>query len=106
MFKAMFEAMFKFLFIISMLLPTVSANEIDLIFLGDLNFTKSNIAEIEQADNLDFDNPSLLYQFIVPFQNCSYINLSYFSHFIPPYYFHNFHSRAPPSFIFHHTLIA
>ncbi|MFT6689932.1 MAG: hypothetical protein ACJAXH_000438, partial [Colwellia sp.] len=55
MFKAMFEAMFKFLFIISMLLPTVSANEIGLTFSGDLNFTKSNIAEIEQADNLDFD---------------------------------------------------
>jgi hypothetical protein len=102
----MFKKMFKFLFIINMLLPAVLANEIDLTSLGDLNFTKSNIAEIEQVDNLDFDNPSLLYQFIVQFQNCSYINLSYFSHFIPQYYFHNLHSRDPPAFIFHHTLIA
>lgn len=89
-----------------MLLPTVSANEIDLTALGDLNFTKSNIAEIEQADNLDFDDPSLLCQSIAQFQNCNYINLSYFSPFILQYYFLNFHSRAPPAFIFHHTLIA
>ena len=106
MFKKMFKAMFKFLFIISMLLPTVSANEIDLIALGDLNFTKSNSTEIEQADNLDFDDPSLLYPSIVQLQNCNYINLSYFTPFILQYYFHNFHSRAPPAFIFHHTLIA
>lgn len=97
--------MFKFLFIISMLLPAVSANEIELTALGDLNFTKSNLAEIEQVDNLDFDDPSLLYPFIVQLQNCNYINLSDFSPFILQYYFHNFHSRAPPAFIFHHTLI-
>jgi hypothetical protein len=106
MFKKMFKAMFKFLFIISMLLPTVSANEINLIALVDFNFTKSNIAEIEQADNLDFDDPSLLYPSLVQFQSCNYINLSYYSSFILQYYFHNFHSRAPPPFIFHHTLIA
>lgn len=98
--------MFKFLFIISMLLPTVSAHEINLISLSDVNFTKSNVTEIEPTDQLDFDNNSFFSQSPVQFQHYSYINLNYFSPFIVQHYSHSFHSRAPPLVISHHTLIA
>lgn len=88
-----------------MLLPTVSANETGLVSLSDLNFTELNVTEIEQADKLDLDNPTLSLKAIVQFQHDSNIKLSYFSSAIVQSYFHSFHSRAPPLLIIQHTLI-
>lgn len=98
--------MFKLLFIISMLLPTVSANETVLVSLSDLNFTETNIVEIEQTDNLDFDRPALLSSALVQLSPDRNVKLSYFNPFIVQSYFQSFHSRAPPLIIFQSTFIA
>lgn len=87
-----------------MLLPSVSANETGLITLSDLNFTESNITEIEKADNVDFDGPTLIANTII--QSLYEINtkVNYFTPFIVKSYFKSFHSRAPPVFISHYTI--
>lgn len=97
--------MFKFLFIISMLLATFSAHDTALTAVSDLNFTELNVTEIEQTDNLDFDSPASLPHTIVQFPHDRYIKLSYFSPFIFQPYFQGFRSRAPPLVIISHTLI-
>lgn len=88
-----------------MLLPTVSANEIALTSVSDLNFTELNVTEIEQTDNLDFDSPAPLPKTIVQFPHDRYIKLSYFSPFIFQSYFQGFRSRAPPLVIISHAFI-
>ena len=97
--------MFKFIFIISMLLPTVSANEIGVNALSDLNFVELSVTEIDQTDELDFDSSALIPHTIIQFPHDKYIKLSYFTPFIFQSYFQGFHSRAPPRFILPDTFI-
>jgi len=90
--------MFKLFFILTVFLTTVSANEIEVAALSDLSFVEVNIDELENIDNVDSDNPTLLTQTIDYLHYYTYISLRRFSlHIVQPNV-QNFHSRAPPIF--------
>jgi len=95
--------MFKFIFIISMLLPTVSAHEIRVNALNDLNLIEVNpaesLAEVEQADDLGFDDTALIAQSCFQLPTHGYIILPYFSSSFLKAHQTGFRSRAPPKFI-------
>lgn len=95
--------MFKFIFIISMLLPTVSAHEIRVNALNDLSLIEVNpaesLAEVEQTDDVYFDDTALIAQNSFQLPNYGYIILPYFSSSFLKAHQTCFRSRAPPKFI-------
>ncbi|ARD46220.1 hypothetical protein [Colwellia sp. PAMC 21821] len=88
--------MFKLFFILTVLLTTVSVNEIAVVTLSDLSFNEANIVELETTEDVDSDNPALLTHTANYLRSYTYISIGYRNPDIIEPYFNNFHSRAPP----------
>jgi hypothetical protein len=88
--------MFKLFFILTVLLTTVSVNEIESVTLSDLSFNQVNTVELDTTEDLDSDNPALLTHTANYLRSYTYINVRYHNPDIIEPYFQNFHSRAPP----------
>ena len=88
--------MFKLFFILTVLLTTVSVNEIESARLSDLSFNEANIVEFENAEDVDSDPPALLTHTAYYPRTYTYISISYQNPDILEPCFKSFHSRAPP----------
>ena len=88
--------MFKLFFIITVLLTTVSINEIESVTLSDLSFNQANTVELDTTEDVDSDNPALLTLTANYLRSYTYISIRYPNPDIIEPYFQNFHSRAPP----------
>jgi len=90
--------MFKIFFILAALITSVSVSEIQVVASNDLSFTEVNILEIENLDNVDFDNTALLSQTTADLNSYTDMKSSYLGPVVVAPTFQNFHSRAPPTF--------
>lgn len=88
--------MIKLFFILTVLLTTVSVNEIKSVALSDLSFNQANTVELDTTEDVDSDNPALLTHTTNYLRSYTYINVRYHNPDIIEPYFQNFRSRAPP----------
>lgn len=86
-------------------MPTVSASEIGLNTFNEVNLIASTFAEIEQIDDIDFDNAALLLHNANEFIHFNDGQLCYLLSNFSPFFIKGFHSRAPPLRIFQPRLI-